>query len=176
MTWAARDCESASRTLASLDPLVTDTHMDQSIASDGDRIMFGPYGDSLTMKPEAQLQCRPLLGEGGIDREGVGLCPQPEEPVGQCLPDAAHGGQMQSPHSGAGQIAEVESRRQPEELEGPFGLPGACEQRSRYRRRQRAAMGSAGLVEGEGCGQGVRDHLLREKVVKHEHVGLLDEL
>ena len=71
---------------------------------------------------------RPLAGQPRVDVQHVAAGTEPAEPVGQCLPQPAHRGEMQTTGGGAGEIVEVEPGGDAERHERAIGLAGASEQ------------------------------------------------
>ena len=78
---------------------------------------------AVTAEPEPEGERLPGVRQARIDVERTRPGAQPEEPVGEGLPDSAHGGQVQAAGGGAGEVVEVEPGREPEQLERSSGWP-----------------------------------------------------
>ena len=83
---------------------------------------------------------------------------------------------MQTACRAAGQVVEIDVRRDPQRANGLAEAAGAGEERRVDRRRERAAVGRAWLVEVEVRQEGVRRDFVWDEVMEHEHVRLLQHL
>jgi hypothetical protein len=125
---------------------------------------------------QRELERVPLLRQPRINTQRIAAGPDPAEPEDERLPQPAHRRQMQTAGGGAGQIVEVDPSSDPEGFERRPVSAGSGEDACVDGGRERAAVRGSRLVEVEVRDERPRRHLVRQKVMEHQHVCLLEHL
>lgn len=109
--------------------------------------MLGSNADALTHETEREREGAPGLGKARADKECAPLSAHTQKTEGEGLPCPSHGGQMHPFFGCTRQIVQVEAGGQAEQLQCPFRLTDASQQRRVDGWGERAGMSRPGIIE-----------------------------
>ena len=116
---------------------------------DGDPAAIDAEPKLPSAEAKRELERIPFRRQPRIDEQRLAARSDAPEPERERLPQPAHRCQVQATGAAAGQIVEVEPGRDVQRVERRPVASGSGEQARVDRRRQRAAVRGAGLVEVE---------------------------
>lgn len=84
-----------------------DDNRDAPVSPDGEVGSFLSNADPASMEPHTQFKGGPRGRQDRVDVESARVRAEPRKSEGQCLPCAAHGGEMQARSGRARQVVEI---------------------------------------------------------------------